>query len=158
MLLGDLDTAFVVFDKNDKLIMNNIQANFIMPDNPNCTLEEFAEYTGIAEKLISFERDGICLWRYRSKNGIDTTYRVEYRIVKDNKNNRPSVKMFSFTPESNETDSVTGFLYEPSINDLITLSEGKTKYPVGIMLLDVKRISYINELSGKDEGDKPWLF
>lgn len=154
MLLGDLDTAFVVFDKNDKLIMNNIQANFIMPDNTNCTLEEFAEYTGIAEKLISFERDGICLWRYRSKNGIDTTYRVEYRVVKDNKNNRPSVKMFSFTPESNETDSVTGFLYEPSINDLVTLSEGKTKYPVGIMLLDIKRLSYINELSGKDEGDK----
>ncbi len=155
LVLDELGHPLVVFDIDNKFIMDNVVAKQLgISDwtNEKTTLQEFIEKNDYGKEIINPDEGGSFKLRLM-KEGNPVFYRCDYQILYSKKGNEIIGRLFTYTDYSLEVDLLTGFHTESTLRR--DYSEYKDfKYPVATAIMDLNRLAEINHKYGREKGDE----
>lgn len=154
MVIDQLNIPLILFDIDGSFIQNNPSAGFLTKDlleEGSFSSQNFVDRWNISSHFNSFDQDVSFQWEYDTQDS-STIYRVDYVVLKA-KNGDAVGRVFMFTEYSLDIDLLTGFHTEFSFKKLLDIETKDLKYPVGVAICDINRLSEINTQHGKETGD-----
>ena len=155
VILDELGHPVVLFGENNVAAICNKSIEFLIPDwNPKVKyhLSDFIESCGFDEALLDASESTYFQWVYSKEDGETSTYRVDYRIIKDKKGFVIG-RLFVFTDTSLEMDLLTGFHSRNSFEHHWHGDPDESEFPIAVAVCDINKLGIINKLHGEQEGD-----
>ncbi len=153
-MLQNMNSPCVMFDNEDRFCLVNHAASFLVPEEKRgarYTLRQMLQDTGMDKVIADPEQDSAFLWNRQTENGL-TIYRGDMNRMLDDKG-RVIGRVIVLTDNSLDTDLLTGFFTRGSFERYFSKNPVIT-YPASVMILDINRLSYINDHSGRLAGDQ----
>ncbi len=144
--------GIVLFDYRDSVITVNKDAEFLhFSKTQDYKFSQFLKDNKMTEFVNEDSGDLFFWWKNTEGNG--KSYRVEYSVLKDT-DNRLVGKMFILNEDNSSKDRLTGFMSQMEFVSFIEDKKSITSYPSSIAVLDINKLSQINENMGNESGDQ----
>lgn len=147
--------GLVLFDYSGKLVLNNEMAvQLLKKVEFKSSLEkaEFVKNLGINQDELD-KGDAYVFQSYVKDGESSIPLRCEYKAI-TNAKKRVIGYLFMFANAILETDPLTGFHNWDNFKSFATDNEGKIKNDFWVAACDISQMSVLNEIQGKQQGDK----
>ncbi len=152
IIVDEMERPIILFDFEEQLAMTNQNIDFLnLPEK--ISLYEFMERYQLDVLIENTEKSAH--FQCQFQEDPNTTYRCDYNVIRDEKG-RILCRFFIFTDNSLEVDLLTGFRTNMHYLDMLD-QKGTLQYPVALAVCDLNRLSNINSIYGRDEGDRAIL-
>jgi len=158
-VLDELDQPVFLFDIDNNLSMCNIVAAgfFDFPienKTVDYTLEDFSKLCAFPQNIVDVEKNIHFQWIPKQEEN-QSIYRVDVKKLFDRKGKRCIGTLVVMTDTTLEMDLITGFYTKNSFETFFHSKEAfNVRYPCVVTICDINKLTEINKLAGKKEGDR----
>lgn len=161
-ILDELDQPVFLFDiDNNFSTCNKVAAGFlgekIEHRKYDYTLGEFASDCVFPQSIVDIDNNIHFQWIPSKQDDADnqSIYRVDVKKLFDKRGKRCVGTLVVMTDTTLEMDLITGFYTKNSFETFFHSKEARVvQYPAVVTICDINKLTQINKLAGKKEGDR----
>ena len=152
-IFENINQGIVLFDYNEKFIMNNEQAEKLLPDirfSEDMTCERFLTHCTVPAEMHKGDQFSI---QCEQGGGHTGPLRCDYRRLRDHQGGVIG-NLFVFTDASNGTDLLTGFQHWEEFKRCAAENPYQFSQICTVAVFDIMGLGEVNRTFGREVGDQ----
>ena len=152
-IFENIEQGIVLFDYNEKLIMNNERAEKLLPDirfSEDMTCQRFLEYCTVPAEMHQGDQFSI---QCEQGGGHIGALRCDFRRLRDHRGGVTG-NLFVFTDVSDTTDLLTGFQHWEDFKRCAAENPYQFSHACTVTAFDIVGLGEVNRTFGREVGDQ----